>query len=103
MSENLYVRTTMNVAGVGSAIHVAELAEKDAQTCTLLRMIALAPNDSVMGAATPRTSVGSIDIPHSEVPHPDTYSNFPDIFAERVDAETFAGLWNEAMALYGEI
>lgn len=103
MSDLLYVRTTLNVAGVGSAIHVAELSEEDDKTCTLLRLIALAPNDSVMGAATPQDSVGSIDIPQSQVPHPNTYSDFPEVVAERVDADTFAALWSEAIALYGEL
>ncbi|GAB6951387.1 hypothetical protein HMPREF3155_02085 [Corynebacterium sp. HMSC06D04] len=103
MSTLMYIRTTMEVPGVGSAIHVAEMEEVDAETCTMLRMIALAPNDAVAGAATPNKSVGNADIPQSTVPHPNTYDNYPNISAEHVSEEDFTALWTEALALYGDL
>ncbi|MDO5032210.1 hypothetical protein [Corynebacterium sp.] len=103
MSTHLYVRTTMTIPGVGTAIHVAELEELGPQACAMQRMIALAPNDAIMGAATPTTSVGNADIPQKQVPHPDTYGDFEGIEAERISAEDFHTLWSEATALYGEL
>ena len=103
MSTLMYVRTTMEVPGVGSAIHIAEMEEVNANTCTMLRMIALAPNDAVAGAATPSKAVGNADITQRQVPHPNTYNDFPDITAEHISADEFAALWREAVALYGEL
>ena len=68
----------------------------------MLRMIALAPNDSIVGAATPKTSVGNAEVPQRVVPHPDTYDAFPDVNAELIDAFQFHSLWTEAIALYGD-
>lgn len=100
--KKLYVRTTMTVPEVGTAIHIAELEEINGEACTMLRMIALAPNDVIVGAATPTASVGDANIPQSVVPHPDTYDKYPDIDAELIDAFQFHSLWTEAIALYGD-
>lgn len=53
MSTFLHVRTTMTIPQVGVAIHVAELEELSPTTCRMHRLVALAPNDAVVGAATP--------------------------------------------------
>lgn len=72
----MYVRTTMEVPGVGSAIHIAEMEEVDVNTCTMLRMIALAPNDAVAGAATPSKAVETQTFPSARyhIPTPTTTS-----------------------------
>lgn len=100
--KKLYVRTTMTIPEVGTATHIAELEEINAEACSMLRMIALAPNDSIVGAATPETSVGNTEVPQRVVPHPDTYDAFPDVNAELIDAFQFHSLWTEAIALYGD-
>lgn len=92
----------MTIPEVGTATHIAELEEINAEACSMLRMIALAPNDSIVGAATPETSVGNAEAPQRVVPHPDTYDAFPDINAELIDAFQFHSLWTEAIALYGD-
>ncbi|MDK8764218.1 hypothetical protein QP922_10345 [Corynebacterium sp. MSK218] len=101
--KTLYVRTTMTLPEVGTAIHIAEMQEISDSACSMQRMIALAPNDSIVGAATPQASVGNADIPQQVVPHPNTYDEFPDIESEFVSALQFHSLWTEATALYGEI
>ena len=100
--KKLYVRTTMTIPEVGTATHIAELEEINAEACSMLRMIALAPNDSIVGAATPETSVGNAEVPQRVVPPPATYDAFPDINAELIDAFQFHSLWTEAIALYGD-
>lgn len=100
--KKLYVRTTMTVPEVGTAIHIAELEEISNEACSMLRMIALAPNDAIVGAATPTASVGEANIPQQVVPHPDAYDTFPDIDAELIDAFQFHSLWTEAIALFGD-
>lgn len=100
--KKLYVRTTMTVPEVGTAIHIAELEEISNKACSMLRMIALAPNDAIVGAATPTASVGEANIPQQVVPHPDTYDTFPDIDAELIDAFQFHSLWTETIALFGD-
>lgn len=101
--KTLYVRTTMSIPEVGTAIHIAEMQEISETACSLQRMIALAPNESIVGAATPQASVGNADIPQRVVPHPDTYDEFPDIEAELISALQFHSLWTEATALYGDL
>ena len=97
----LYVRTELTVPGVGSAVHLAELEEHDAQRCRMHRMIALDPADSVVGVATPDSSTGNVDTPQEVVPHPDTYDEFPDISAQYMDQEQFEALWTEATTKFG--
>ena len=99
----LYVRTTMSIPEVGTAIHVAEMKELSDDSCMMVRMIALAPNEEIVGAATPQTSVGNADIPQQVVPHPRTYDQFPDIDAELIDAPVFHSLWTKTQALYGDL
>lgn len=103
MDNLLYVRTTLTVPGAGTAVHVAELAELDTHTCEMRRIVALAPNEAVIGAATTSRAVGNIDIPRERVPHPATYAAFPDISSEAIEATTFNALWSEAAALYGDL
>ena len=95
-----YVRTTLSIPGAGMAIHIAELKELDSQTCEMLRLIALDPNNSIVGAAMGNARHGNIDMPTQQVPHPDTYDQFPDIDAQRLEQQEFEGLWTEAQAIF---
>ena len=67
MTNYLYVRTELNVPGVGSAIHMAEMEERDARSCRMVRMIALDPSDAIVGVATPTSSTGNVDQPQEVV------------------------------------
>ncbi len=96
----MYIRTTLEIPGAGTAIHVAELEEINAEACRMVRLIALAPNDAVVGLATPHRAVGDAQAPQEIVPHPDTYDQFEDITAEVIDAAQFHALWSEAVALF---
>ena len=96
MTNYLYVRTKLNVPGVGSAIHMAEMEEQDTRSCRMVRMIALDPSDAIVGVATPHSSTGNVDQPQEVVPHPDTYDDFPDISAQYIDQSRFDALWSEA-------
>lgn len=82
------------------AIHIAELKELNSQTCEMLRLIALDPNNSIVGAAQGTARHGNIDMPTQQVPHPSTYDQFPDIDAERLEQQEFEGLWTEAQAIF---
>lgn len=95
-----YVRTTLSVPGAGMAIHIAELKELNSQVCEMLRLIALDPNNSIVGAAAGDAREGNIDMPTKQVPHPETYDQFPDIEATYIDSREFEGLWSEAQALF---
>lgn len=95
-----YVRTTLSIPGAGMAIHIAELKELDSQTCEMLRLIALDPNNSIVGAATGDSREGNIDMPTKQVPHPQTYDQFPDIDASYIKQHEFEGLWSEAQAIF---
>ena len=97
----LYVRTTMSIPEVGTAIHVAEMKELSDDSCMMVRMIALDPSDAIVGVATPTSSTGNVDQPQEVVPHPDTYDEFPDISAQYVDQSHFDALWSEATAKFG--
>ena len=101
MTNYLYVRTELNVPDVGSAIHMAEMEERDASSCCMVRMIALDPSDAIVGVATPNSSTGNVDQPQEVAPHPDTYDDFPDISAQYVDQSRFDALWSEATAKFG--
>lgn len=95
-----YVRTTLSVPGAGMAIHIAELKELNSQMCEMIRLIALDPNNSIMGAAHGDVREGNIDMPTKQVPHPSTYDQFPDIDATYIDQAEFDGLWTEAQAIF---
>src|SRR5699024_9890994 len=84
-----YVRTTLSVPGAGMAIHIAELKELNSQVCEMLRLIALDPNNSIVGAAAGDAREGNIDMPTKQVPHPETYDQFPDIEATYIDSQGF--------------
>ncbi|MBK4139541.1 hypothetical protein GWO53_03310 [Corynebacterium macginleyi] len=101
MANYLYVRTELSVPGVGSAIHLAELEEQDTQRCRMHRLIALDAAASIVGLATPRSHTGNVDKPQEVVPHPDTYSQYPDISASYMDHEQFEALWTEATTKFG--
>lgn len=98
-----FVRTELTVPGVGTAIHIAELEEIDDTSCTMIRLLELAPDETIMGVTDGTTSAGATTTPASVVPHPDTYENYPDIVAVRLAAEEFEALWTEAIAKFPEL
>lgn len=95
-----HVRTELTVPGVGTAIHIAELEEIDTTSCAMLRLIELAPDDTIMGATDGTTTAGNTTAPADVVPHPDTYGDYPDITATRLDEAEFQALWSEARAKF---
>lgn len=97
-----FIRTELTVPGAGTAIHIAELEEIDQTTCRMLRIIELAPDESIMGLAGEGRSAGQAPEPMETVPHPDTYDDFPDIDATRLGGDTFEALWSEAVAKFPE-
>lgn len=100
MINRLYVRTTLTVPGAGTAIHIAQLREMDVDSCKMEKLIALAPNDAIVGAAAGDAVVGDIDKPKRRVPHPNTYDQFDDVDAEYLTEDEFQSLWAEAQAKY---
>lgn len=94
----IYVRLDMTIPGAGSVTHLAELAEIDATSCSMLRIIELDPAGKIRGAATQASHAGMANKPSEIVPHPDTYAQFPEIKSEALNAEEFEGLWAEAQA-----
>ncbi len=101
--KQIHVRIDMSIPGAGSVIHVAELLPRDAQTCTMIRIIELDPSETIRGAATQDTAAGMAQAPNPVVPHPDTYADFPDIEHSHLTPEEFEGLWAEAVATFPEI
>lgn len=97
-----FVRTELTVPGAGTAIHIAELEEITSSTCKMVRILELAPDDTIMGLAGQGRSAGQAPEPAETVPHPDTYSDFPDIATSRLSAEEFNALWSEATAKFPE-
>lgn len=100
---NIHVRIEMSIPGAGSVIHVAELAEMDHQSCTMIRIIELDPSETIRGAATREKSAGMANAPSPVVPHPDSYADFPDIQHSFLTPEEFEGLWAEATATFPEL
>lgn len=101
--EFIYVRTTMTIPNVGTSIHVAELEAVNHQMCAMRRIIELDPGESIQGAGTPAGGYGLAAPPEAIVPHPNTYSDFPDIEAELIDGALFDALWAEAQAKFPEL
>ncbi len=98
-----FVRTDLTVPGAGTLINIAELIEVDGATCTVHRMLELDPNETIMGAYADGRCVGRINEPQTQVPHPDTYADFPDIEVRRLDATEYEALWSEAAAKFPEL
>ncbi|SES09078.1 hypothetical protein [Corynebacterium cystitidis] len=44
-----FVRTTLTVPGAGTLITIAELEEVSSESCTMVRMIELALDETIMG------------------------------------------------------
>ncbi|WP_040087110.1 hypothetical protein [Corynebacterium humireducens] len=103
VKQNIHVRIDMSIPGAGSVIHVAELLPRDAQTCTMIRIIELDPSETIRGGATQDTSAGLAQAPNPVVPHPDTYADFPDIEHRLLSPEEFEGLWAEAVAAFPKL
>lgn len=98
-----YVRTDLTVPGVGTAIHIAELEEINSTSCAMVRLIELAPDESIMGVTDGKNVAGATTAPASVVPHPDTYGEYPDIKATRLSTEEFEALWSEATAKFPDL
>lgn len=98
-----YVRTTLTVPGAGTLITIAELDEISAEACTMVRMIELAPDETIMGAYTEGRIVGNANEPLDQVPHPDTYDQFENIEARRLTADEFEGLWEETRVKFPQL
>ena len=98
-----FLKTVLTVPGVGSAIHVAELAEIDATRCRMLRLIELSPDETIMGVTDGAVTAGLANTPAEVVPHPDTYDNYPDITATRLSKQEFEALWHEAVAKFPQL
>ncbi|ADK29884.1 hypothetical protein [Corynebacterium pseudotuberculosis] len=103
MASYLYVQTLMSIPGVGTSNHIAELEPINATECLLHRLLEVDPANAVCGAARGKTVVGMAAPPHSTVPHPESYADFPDIEASYLSSEEFEALWSEAVAKFPEI
>lgn len=113
MSKVIHVRTEIEIPGNPSAIHVAEMKEIESTTptspamCILVRIVELTGSGSgetVTGAGIiGGNNVGLAAEPNEVVPHPDSYSDFPDIKARIISAEEFEGLWVEAVTKFPEV
>lgn len=99
----LFVRTDMDIEGVGTVSHVAELQELDEQTCHMNRIIELGPDDVILGAADGEHIVGQANRPQKVVPHPSTYGNYADITSSDLSAEEFEALWAEAITKFNDL
>lgn len=113
MSKEIHVRTEIDIPGAPRVIHVAEMIPlittpgTTPVMCTLLRIIELSSSDdaeTITGVGQfPGRSYGLAAEPHGTVPHPDSYSDFPDIQSKRVSSEVFEGLWMEGIAKFPDI
>lgn len=97
-----FVRTTLTVPGAGTLITIAELQEISSESCTMVRMIELVPDETIMGAFADGRIVGQANEPLEQVPHPNTYDQFEGIEAEHLSPEEFEGLWAEVRAKFPE-
>lgn len=96
----VYVLTKLDVPGAGTVTHAAELEEIDPSTARMRRLIQLSET-TVTGLWDRGVARGEIAAPHGVVPHPDTYADFPDIRAERLDANEFESRWEAARRALG--
>ncbi|KQB87015.1 hypothetical protein [Corynebacterium lowii] len=100
MSSPLFIRTTLNIPGAGTAVHVAELLPLGPEQCRMIRIVEVDPSGNPVGAAAGGRHYGMEAPPQEIVPHPDTYGNFPDISSEPLSAEEFQALWQRAVAAF---
>lgn len=95
----IYVRTELSVPGAEPMVHTAEVEEIDSKTARMVRLVQQTAEFAVTGAWVEGTPHGEVAVPGSTVPHPDTYSDYPDLKATRLDAKEFEALWAEAAAI----
>lgn len=100
MTSPLFIRTTLTIPGVGAAVHVAELHPLNAEQCRMARIIEVDPQGNPVGAAMGDRYYGMETPPQEIVPHPDTYSAFPDVSAEPLSAREFQSLWERALGKF---
>ncbi|WP_257159014.1 hypothetical protein [Corynebacterium cystitidis] len=98
-----FVRTTMTVPGAGTLITIAELLELSSENCAMVRMIELAPDETIMGAYAEGRIVGQAHEPLDHVPHPNTYDQFEGIEAQSLSADEFEALWAETRTQFPEL
>lgn len=101
----LFVKTIFTAPDGSGLVNVAELAElDDTRThCRMVRMIELAPDNSIVGTYTEGTVFGSANKPLDVVPHPDQLDQFEDIEHHMLEKSAFDGLWAEAQAIFPDI
>ena len=78
-------------------MHVAELSPiEGTNMCAMKRLIEMLDGRNITGIwSNNGTSIGMINTPNRHVPHPDSYSAFPDISVCTLNALQFEGLWME--------
>ncbi|WP_080794344.1 hypothetical protein [Corynebacterium pacaense] len=113
MSNEIYVRTTIEIPGAPAVIHLAEMTplidapDSAPAMCALARIIELSGDEkgeTITGAGRiPGPSRGLAAEPNEVVPHPDSYADFPDISSEMITSDVFEGLWLEAAAKFPEV
>ncbi|MDO5098578.1 MAG: hypothetical protein Q4D85_07425 [Corynebacterium sp.] len=99
----IYIRLDMTIPGAGSTTHIAELEEIDDSRCAMLRIIELDPHGVIHGGATNGVVVGLAAPPQDVVPHPRSYTDFPDIETTEISEADFDALWAEAIAKFPEL
>ncbi|GAB3943279.1 hypothetical protein [Corynebacterium tapiri] len=103
VKHRLYIRTELTIPGAGVAVHIAELEERDERTCSMLRLIELAPDDTIMGAAGKGKKAGAVTAPNDVVPHPSTYHEYDGLQATHLSEAEFTALWSEAQAKFPDL
>lgn len=96
-----YVRIHYTVPELGGELlNIAELEERSASECAMLRMIELDPAETITGIFIDGRVIGQANQPLDVVPHPDLYSQLEGIRATRLTPEEFEDLWEEAAAKF---
>ncbi|QGU03279.1 hypothetical protein CKALI_12205 [Corynebacterium kalinowskii] len=96
----LYVKTTLRVPGIAPVVHLAELEHAEGSPlCKPARMLEATEDGLITGAfrRQPPLNHGMSHPPQQLIPHPDSWGDLPDITSDRMTAEEFEGLWQEAM------
>ncbi|KQB84679.1 hypothetical protein [Corynebacterium oculi] len=100
MSSPLFIRTTLTIPGAGTAVHVAELLPLSEEECRMVRIVEVDPSGNPVGAGIGDRHYGMDTPPQEVVPHPQTYSAFPDISSETLSAGEFQVLWERALQAF---
>ncbi|MDO4911782.1 MAG: hypothetical protein Q3972_08595 [Corynebacterium sp.] len=106
MSNHLYVAISMSIPEAG--INMRQFAELRPlggveDPCEIIRFIELADGSSISGGFHPGATTALSLPPQPQVPHPEKYSDFPDIEAKEMSPEEFEAHWVELEALFPEL